>query len=277
MSDWTEVKAQLPRQPEDWSVWDEMFEQNGINGTVYTDNPPTISGYASPGQSTSRLEADLARLGATSVTLLAVPDTDWAESWKQFFKPTKIGERIVVCPSWEDYQASPGDLVVTLDPGQAFGTGDHPTTRGCLRLLESSDPAGQEIADIGCGSGILTVAALLLGAKSAVCVDVEAVCVEATSENLARNSVSAEVFEGLGFEPLPLEATYDTVLSNIISAAVIALAPEASRRVRPGGTWIVSGVIEQNWPDVLAKCEQVGFKLQEIQQEGDWIAAKFLR
>lgn len=277
MSDWIEVKALLPEPPEDWSVWDDIFERHGINGTVYTENPATISGYASPGQETAELQTELGSKGATSIEVRPVPEVDWAEAWKQFFKPTRIGTRIVICPSWEEYEPLPEDIVITLDPGQAFGTGDHPTTRGCIRLLEEAQPAGKTVADIGCGSGILTVAALKLGAASAECVDVEEVCVVSANDNLARNGVEAAVHPGMGFDPLPIGEQYEIVLSNIISAAVIALAPEASRRVAPGGTWIVSGVIEQNWPDVLAKCQQVGFTLADCQQEGDWIAARFNR
>ncbi|MCA0361702.1 MAG: 50S ribosomal protein L11 methyltransferase [Armatimonadetes bacterium] len=279
MSVWKEVKAILPQAPLDWSTWDEVFERHGIHGTVQTDEPPTLAGFLSPDDMAKLpdLDAELRELGATDVELRDVPEVDWAEAWKQFFVPRRIGERFVVVPSWEDYSPEPGNLVITLDPGQAFGTGDHPTTRGCLELLEKVGCAGKEIADIGCGSGILTVGAALLGARSLVAVDVEAVCVRSTLENLERNGGSAEVFQGLGFDPLPSYATFDLVVSNIISAALIGLAPQAAGRVRSGGHWIVSGIIHENWPDVEAKARSCGFATGEVFREGDWVAAVFSR
>ncbi|MBS1709661.1 MAG: 50S ribosomal protein L11 methyltransferase [Armatimonadetes bacterium] len=279
MKAWTEVKAYLPGEPDDWSMWAEVFARHGVNGTVQTDTPPTISGYLAPGCESGLvpLKEELFSFGAMTVENRLVPEEDWAESWKQFFKPRRIGKHLVVRPSWEEFDSTPEDVVIVLDPGQAFGTGDHPTTRGCLEILEEVGATGLEIADIGCGSGVLSVAAMLLGAKSAVAVDVDPPSVEATQENAARNGVQVDARLGLGFDPLPPDATYDLVLSNIISAALIALAPEASRRVRPGGRWVVSGVIEANWPSVQEAAARHGFTLEKTFQENDWLAASFLR
>jgi len=183
----------------------------------------------------------------------------------------------VIRPEWETFEAEADDIVIVLDPGQAFGTGDHPTTRMCLELLDALDLHGLDVADIGCGSGILAVAACRLGARSVVGVDIDGVAVEASAENAARNGVSFDVLAGKGFEPLPSEATYDLVVSNIISAALIVLAPEASGRVRPGGRWVVSGVIRNNWPDVAAAAERAGFQVDDVREEGDWVAASLIR
>ena len=223
-----------------------------IHGTVQTDEPPTLSGYVAPGQEdkVDGLRSDLTEFGAVEVRLDEVEEEDWAEGWKQFFKPRRVGQRFVVKPTWEDYDRQPGDLVIELDPGQAFGTGDHPTTRGCLELLEKVGCKGKTVADIGCGSGILSVGAGLLGAASLFGVDVESPAVVSARENLERCGLEGEIHEGRGFDPAPEGATYDLVLSNIISAALIGLAPEASRRVKPGGHWVVSGIIHDNWPDV---------------------------
>jgi ribosomal protein L11 methyltransferase len=276
MSHWIEVKAHLASAPLDWSAWDAIFDNHGVAGTVQTDNPPTLSGYVGPGSEDTieDLKAALLEYGASEVTAEPVAEIDWAEAWKQFFVPRRVGNRFMVVPSWTEYDPEPNDLVITLDPGQAFGTGDHPTTRGCLELLEREGAQGKEVADIGCGSGILSVGAGLLGAKSLVCVDTEIVSCASTRENFTRNNVTGEVFNGAGFEPLPENDTYDLVLSNIISAALIGIAHEAARRVRPGGTWIISGIIEANWPDVLDKATRCGFTLQDFIHEGDWIAAR---
>ncbi|MBX7131731.1 MAG: 50S ribosomal protein L11 methyltransferase [Fimbriimonadaceae bacterium] len=284
MTRWIQVTAVLERAPEDWAVLCDVFDRHGIPGTVQTDQPPTLSGYlvdsADSEGKVDLLRADLLQFGAKEVTETVVPDEDWAESWKQFFKPREIGERFLVRPTWEEPPAVSDRLEIVLDPGQAFGTGDHPTTRLCLELMErvwKGLDLRPEVADIGCGSGILTVAACLLGCKSAVGVDIDAVSVNSAKENGERNAVAFEVFEGTGFDPLPADASYDVVLSNIISAALIALAPEASRRVRIGGFWIVSGIIEGNWKDVEAAAVRNGFAFTDFQQEGDWVAATFLR
>lgn len=280
MSDWIEVKAHLNAVPLDWSIWDEVFETHGVNGTVQTDKPPSISGYVAPGSefAIETLSEALMALGAANVTTAPVPEVDWAEAWKQFFIPRRIGKKFMVVPTWtEGFEPTPGDLVITLDPGQAFGTGDHPTTRGCLELMEKVGLAGKDVADIGCGSGILSIGAGLLGAANVVGVDTEGVACASARENLARNGVAGQVYQGIGFEPLPPKADYDVVLSNIISAALIGLAHEAAWRVRPGGHWIVSGVIDQNWPDVLDKATRCGFVLREHFAEDGWVAAVFVR
>lgn len=276
---WTRVTAFLPGEPEDWSMWCEVFSRHGIDGTVQTDEPPTIAGYVAPDQENTAANLKLALLdfGADKVEIDSVPEEDWAESWKQFFTVLPLGEHFVVVPSWETYDPKPGDLILDLDPGQAFGTGDHPTTKGCLVLLEREGCKGKDVADIGCGSGILSVGAGRLGAKSIVAVDIESPSVVSARENFRRNDVKGKVFEGRGFDPLPEKDTYDLVLSNIISAALIGLAPEAGNRVRPGGAWIVSGIIHQNWPDVEARAIQCGFTLETKWEEGDWIAATFRR
>lgn len=276
---WTQVTARLPAPPEDWAIFHEAFEEHGIGGTVMTDRPPTIAGYAyEPATDLiSSLQARLLDLGAEEVVLGTVPEEDWSESWKQFFVPRRVGKRFVIRPTWEQFDTREGDLEIVLDPGQAFGTGDHPTTRMCLELLETSQVRGKEIADIGCGSGILAIGAMLLGARSVLASDIDPVACESARQNSARNAAQFEVHAGKGFEPCPPGADYDIVVSNIISSALIMLAPEARDRVRPGGCWIVSGIIHDNWADVLAAAERAGFRLDLRLQENEWNAARFHR
>lgn len=277
MSVWTEIKAVLNTPPEDWAVFAEVFERFGMPGTVQTDHPPTISAYVPPGEAVEveALKAALLERGAASIEQAEVPETDWAEAWKEFFKPQRIGQRFVIVPSWETYETQPEDIVLNLDPGQAFGTGEHPTTRLCLRLLEKRNVAGTRIADVGCGSGILGIAAAKLGAEVVDAVDIDPLSVEVTLENAARNGVTIDAHTGEGFDPLGGREPYDLVFSNIISAALIGVAPTAARFVKSGGEWIISGVIESNWPDVQEAIERAGFIYVEHDQEGDWIAACF--
>jgi ribosomal protein L11 methyltransferase len=269
---WLKVTAVLPGTPDDWSVWAERFSRFGLDGTLQTDEPPTMSAYVPPGEAIEGLCPFLVGCGAV-VETEHVEEVDWSEAWKQFFKPVAIGRSLWVRPSWEDAATPDGRFEIVLDPGQAFGTGDHPTTRMCLQLLEDIDPAGRRVADIGCGSGILSIAASKLGAASVDAVDTDLQSVEATRENAARNGVEMSAYLGAGFDPLPT-GKYDLVLCNVISAAVIGLAPEASMRT---DTWIVSGIIGPNWPDVVEAAASVGYEVGVRKEEGDWVAAVLRR
>lgn len=277
MRTWLKVTAFLPEAPDDWSIWAEVFRRHGLPGTVQTDSPLTMSAYLAPGDESdlSALQKSLQERGA-KVETEEVEEEDWSETWKQFFKPIPIGDKFFIRPSWEECDVPDGRHEIVLDPGQAFGTGDHPTTRMCLMLLERTDLVGKRVADIGCGSGILSIAAGQLGAKSIDAVDSDHLSVESTLENAARNGVTVNAYGGLGFAPLG-EETYEVAISNIISAAVINLAPDAASHVTDGGTWIVSGIIEANWPEVEKAVTRAGFTVEDRILEGDWVAATLHR
>jgi ribosomal protein L11 methyltransferase len=268
---WTKLTAHLEAIPDDWSVWTERFSQFGLDGTVQTDDPPTLSAFLPPQDSASQVKQHLEEHGAR-VTTEQVEEVDWSLAWRDYFKPIEVGERLWIRPSWEDAVVPPCRVEIVLDPGEAFGTGDHPTTRLCLRLLEKSVASGYLVADIGCGSGILSIAAKKLGAASVDAVDTDPLSIESTRKNAEANDVSVQTFLGAGFDPLS-EQTYDVVVSNIISAAVIGLAREAAARVKPGGAWIVSGIIGPNWPDVFDEVSRVGFRVEHFEEDGDWVAA----
>ncbi|MBL8088443.1 MAG: 50S ribosomal protein L11 methyltransferase [Chthonomonas sp.] len=277
MKVWTQITATLDQAPEDWSRIHDLFERHGIGGTVQSDTPPTMSGYLfEPTEDELQALTTSLREAAADVTISEVPEEDWSESWKQFFVPRRIGKRFVIRPTWEEFASGPDDLVIVLDPGQSFGTGDHPTTRMCLELLETLPVQGVSVADVGCGSGVLSIGAGLLGAASIHAGDIEASCVISTLENAERNGIALMAAESKGFDDFP-PGEYDLVLSNIISAALIRLAPETATRVKSGGSWIVSGVIDGNWPDVLEAAERAGFILVERKQENEWTAAHFRR
>ncbi|HMS55243.1 MAG TPA: 50S ribosomal protein L11 methyltransferase [Fimbriimonadaceae bacterium] len=278
MSDWIEIKAVLSALPEDWSPFADAFEAFGCPSSQQLDNPPTISGYLANlpegREQAGRLAERLRDLGAISVVLEDVPDQDWNAIWRDHFKPRKVGARVVLVPTWETYRSAEGDLVVTLDPGQAFGTGDHPTTRLCLELMQQLDLEGQSVLDVGCGSGVLSIAAKMLGAGRVLGSDIDPLSVEISRENATLNQVELEFLAGDGFVG---DDQWDVVLSNIISATLIRLAGSASESVRPGGVWIVSGIIEANWPGVQEAAERVGFTLETQLLEDGWVGATFRR
>lgn len=278
MSDqtWTLVRATYSEIPLDWAGYIHIFEEHGVKGTVQTDRPITLGGYLFQGTGVEALSQSLLEGGAEKVETFIVAEEDWDATWKKFFHTTRIGKAIVIRPEWELSDLQPGDIEIVLDPGQAFGTGDHPTTRMCLELLEVADLAGKSVADIGCGSGILSVAAKKLGAARVIGVDNDQPSVDASIENAERNQVTYDVLNANGFSGLGGEK-FDVVVSNIISATLIRVAPDAATTVKEGGQWCVSGIIQANWPEVRQCIEMQGFSLLEERQEGDWIAALFQR
>lgn len=273
MRSWTLVKAIVDELPADWAPLVEAFREAGVEGTVEFESPPSLGGYAFESNQVEALSATLLAAGASRIECEEIEEVNWAESWKQFFKPRRIGSRIVVRPTWEPFTCNEQDIEIVIDPGQSFGTGDHPTTRMCLELIESLPLKDARVADIGCGSGILTIALAKLGASSIYAVDSEAIAVEATLANLARNGCNAQVVHGRGFHDLQSGAAFDMIASNLISAALIALCPMAAQRLKQGGAWIVSGIIYDNWDDVQFAVSRAGFSVETQMREDGWVAA----
>ncbi|HEY7295159.1 MAG TPA: 50S ribosomal protein L11 methyltransferase [Dehalococcoidia bacterium] len=205
-----------------------------------------------------------------------VHEDDWANAWKEFFRVERIGRRLVVRPSWREYAAQPGDVVLHLDPGMAFGTGQHETTRMCLIAVEELTRPGMRVLDVGCGSGILGIAAALLDADEVVALDTELVAVQATVENARRNGVQDRLHVAEGslderwpFGPLPV-GQFDLALANIHAAAAIELAPNLCAALRAGGTLVASGIIAERLDAVLAALAVAGFAHPELRAAGDW-------
>lgn len=274
---WIEVKAVFDEAPVDWSIFIYTFDKHGCENTLQEDMPPSLSSAVvdleGSGDVIRALSEDLLLVGATRVETRSLVDENWEENWKKFFHPREVGSRFMIRPTWEE--APPSDrLEIVLDPGQAFGTGDHPTTRMCLELLEHrSVGVSPAVADIGCGSGILSIGACLLGASSVVAVDIEPLSVEVARENAKLNNVEFDAIVGRGIAAVADRGPFDIIVSNIISAILIQIAHEVSAAVKPGGVWIVSGIIVQNWPDVLEAATKSGFTLDEKLEEDGWIGA----
>jgi ribosomal protein L11 methyltransferase len=217
--------------------------------------------------------------GAPEVRERPVREEDWAHAWKEFFQVEHIGRRIVIRPTWRAYTSVAGEVVIDLDPGMAFGTGQHETTRLCLAALEERLQPGERVLDLGCGSGILAIAAAKLGAAAVVAVDIEDVAIEATRDNAARNGVEDRIVAArgsLGAEwplPEPPDRSFDLVLANIHAAAIAGLAPAiASALRRPGATLIGSGIVAERLPLALDALTAAGFGTPDVRAAGDWRA-----
>jgi ribosomal protein L11 methyltransferase len=170
-----------------------------------------------------------------------VAEEDWANAWKEHYKPIRIGRHFLVRPLWQQVDTATGDVTLDLDPGMAFGTGLHPTTQMCLEALEDLSLTGAEVLDVGTGSGILAIGAAKLGAREVYAVDTDSVAVEATRQNVAANSVADRISVDEGSLPLATPREFDVVLANIIARVIIALAPDLAASLRPGGTLVASG------------------------------------
>ncbi len=201
----------------------------------------------------------------------AVEDRDWSEEWQRFFDVQHVGERLVVRPSWRRYEPAHRELVIDLDPGQAFGTGQHPTTRLALRALERRVSPGCDVIDVGAGSGILAIAAALLGARSVLALDSDADATVVARENVERNRVAGtvEVVEGsLGADVAARSA--DIIAVNISSKVLATLMPQVARTLRPGGALIGSGFIDANQGGVEAAVAASGLHTLRIDAEDEW-------
>jgi len=201
-----------------------------------------------------------------------IMEEDWASSWKEFFHPIKVGERIVIKPSWEDYLPAAEDLVIELDPGMAFGTGTHHTTAMCCRVLEEVIEPGHVVFDIGTGSGILAVAAAKLGASHIQAVDYDTVAVRVAKENVAINNVQnlVEVSQSDLFAGVTGQA--DVIIANIIADIVIRLLAEVPVRLKEQGVFIASGIITERLSDVTAAMLAQNLVIDKVMEEGGWVA-----
>lgn len=270
------------------TAWVEhAFTQRSLeeDATLDTGAPVMVRAYVAAtasGDAVALAQAALTAAGAgCEVASVRVDEEDWAESWKEHFQVERYGEGIVVVPSWRAYEARADDVVIALDPGMAFGTGQHETTRMCLEALERSVTAGARVLDVGCGSGILSIAAAKLGAREVLAVDIDPECARITRENARRNAcdaVDARAGSAGGAWPFAAPmAGFDIVVANIVAAAIVPMAHELAGSLAPGGRLIVSGIIGDREGETIAAIECAGVAVAESRAMGDWRCIEALR
>ncbi len=279
MANWICVRAEFSDSPLDWSPIHEIFASHGSGGTIEHGNPPSMSGYVYEDNESEKTLGSLTRAlehaGATTVVQDVVPEEDWSEAWKAFFKPLLIGNAFIVAPVWDVPDDTEGRELIVLELGQAFGTGDHPTTRMCISLLEQEVGPGATVCDIGTGSGILSIAAKKLGAAEVYATEVDQAASDVAAKNFQINQVDIALWT-TGHIPEDIPEC-DVVVSNLVSAIIIQKAAAIAQIVDHGGVWIFSGVIPANLPDVQAAVEATGLAVHSWIREDGWVAGRFIR
>jgi ribosomal protein L11 methyltransferase len=244
------------------------------------DAPALVKGYLQPGSDSVRIRRSL-RLALQAAPLDRPPrwrrarrlrEQDWRHSWKQYFRPQRVGRSLVVKPSWSRFALRDGDTVIEIDPGMAFGTGQHPTTAMCLRALEDSVRSGMNILDLGTGSGILAIAAAKLGAARVLALDVDPMAVKAARQNAIANEVAhrIDIREGTLDDSFAPDLAFDIIVANIGSVTIERLAPTISHALALGGTLIVSGFLEDAVRDLTRAFHAAGLSGDRVIDDGVW-------
>lgn len=309
------IKISLKTTTEAVDFVSSLFDELGLEGIQIEDNVPlsqedkeamfidilpelppdegeaTVTSYVSPETDMNELKVKITEgleefsafvnVGEGTITTEETDDGDWINNWKAFFKPFRVAEDIVIKPTWETLEEKKeDDLVIEIDPGTAFGTGAHETTRLCIMGLRKYITTETRLLDVGCGSGILSIIGLKLGAKSAVGTDIDPAALRATYENMEVNHISKEQFtaysgniiedkelqEKVGFEK------YDIVAANILADVIIPLSGEIRQHMKPGGLFISSGIIDMKKEEVHEALLKNGFEIVEINEMGDWVS-----
>ena len=218
--------------------------------------------------------------GRLEISLDNVNEEDWANNWKQYFKPLTVGDKILILPEWETLSEDTDRTVFTVNPGMSFGTGSHNTTQLCIEELENAINKDTHVLDLGCGSGILSIIALLLGAPDATAVDIDPNAVDIAYQNAERNGIDKAVYRAFAGNVLDdselikkiSDKKYEVVVANIVADVIIALADIVPELIAPNGIYITSGIITDRKEDVIARYKESDFEIMNIREKGDWVS-----
>lgn len=276
-----EDRADIPDPTKPNGIW-EIIDPNLIN-TLPED--VVVHAWFEPDEKyADRMQGLRARLhelhsadlgidmGTLQMETVSVHDEDWAEVWKKFYKPFKAGKQLVVKPTWETYDAQPGDKIIEIDPGMAFGSGTHETTSMCLEFLEEAITGNERVIDVGTGSGILALGAAMLGAKDVLAIDIDPVAVRVARENIAHNHLEHIVHAAEGNLLDATDGVCELCVANIIADVICMFARPLVDHIVPGGLFICSGIIKEREQDVVAALKQADYTILEIKRKGEWVA-----
>lgn len=223
-------------------------------------------------------------LGRLELQFSNVKEEDWANNWKQYFKPLKIGDKLLVKPSWEDYNNVDNRTILEIDPASSFGTGQHNTTKLCLEFLETCLNTGDRVLDLGCGSGILSIGAMLLGADSVTAIDIEEHSVRTAIENAQKNGIPIDKYTaycGNIIDDIELSnrigTNYDIITANIVADVLIAMKNHFYKYLKDNGILIVSGIIDSRKDEVIDEVVNAGFKVESIKELDNWVSVKLIK
>ena len=271
--EWDYVADELVEEKQEQTTGITFFLRDNLYGREQ------LSQIKSALQSVKETEKEL-DLGSLEVTMKNVAEEDWANNWKKYFKPFPVGDKIMIKPSWEELPAQTDKIILKIDPGHIFGTGTHETTKLCMELIEKYVKKDDMVLDIGCGSGILSIASLLLDAKEADAVDIDPNAIQIAYENSDRNDIDRSRYHvkaGNILEDKELQASYsgkkyDLVAANIVADVIIALTKQVPDYVKDGGVCLCSGIITERKEDVLEALKAANFAVLDIKEKTSWVA-----
>lgn len=269
IEDYSDIEELAPQIAHIDLIEQELLERDRSHGLIHIYISPEENPHEAISYIKDRLESENIPY---VIDLGQIHEDDWATSWKKYYYPTKIGNHLVVCPSWETYTPADDEVVLVMDPGMAFGTGTHDTTKLCLEILEDTVTPETTQLDIGTGSGILSVASLLMGAKSAVGVDIDEVAVRVANENAEANGVTDRVTFHAGDLTEKVSGKFNLVTANIVADVIIRLIPDLDQFLTDDGVFIASGIIDTREQDVQNALTDAGYRIIRREESGGWVA-----
>ncbi len=260
-----------------WDYVDEELMKRQSDRTVIkvyaADNEQGLAMFKDIEQRIEALRQDpqSSLYGTLEITVQDLPEEDWQSGWKQYYKPIHVNNLVVV-PLWENYEAKEGETVMKIDPGMAFGTGAHETTRLCLKALTKTDLTGKTLLDVGCGSGILSIGGVLLGAESAFGCDIDQLAVEVARRNAELNGLETRTAYAAGDLLSVVKGQYPIVVANIVADVILTLLKDLHEVLLPGGLFIASGIIDDRKEELVAAIQKAGLTIETIEEERGWVA-----
>lgn len=250
-------------------IEESLLKKDRTKGIVHV----YINPHENPAEAVSFIEERLKSQDIDySIKVVGCEMKDWVNNWKQYFHPMPVGEKLLIRPTWEDEYDAGERKVLHIEPGLAFGTGSHPTTRLCLETLEKYVKPGDLVLDIGCGSGILSIASLLLGADKAFGVDIDKLAVKTANENAKENGFDESRFTAVeGNLTDKVTGTYNIVVANIVADIIMQFNPQVGRYLKPDGIYITGGIIDTREDEVLQSFEENGFEVKQRFEDKGWL------